>query len=253
MRRRKGWSSPSESVRPVSRAWSRCVLRCSALLGASLLLTVPMKGQTRSSVAVLPFENTGSYGQDKEVFQALELGIAAMLGSALAHHPALQAVEPAKVSQALQAQSASTARRVDASTAGQIGKSLGARYVITGSFADFYGKLRINARLVDAESGEILKVVSNADPKLQNRTELGAIIQDAAERIAAAIKLPPFPQDAAARGRSVPTEAITLFGRGLLYESQGDNAKAGDAYQRALDDFPSYDEARQALQRVRGP
>jgi TolB-like protein len=174
------------------------------------------------------------------------------LASALAHHPALQAVDAAKVSQALQAGSPSSARRVDASTAAQVGKSLGARYAVTGSFADFYGKFRVNARVVDVESGEILTVVSNVDPKLQDRTALGAIIQDAAERIAAAIKLPPFPQDTAARGRSVPTEAITLFGRGLLYESQGEKAKAGDAYQGALNDFPSYEEARQGLQRVRG-
>lgn len=251
MPRRKVWNSSSEKTR-VSRAWSGCRCCCTALLGVGLVLAVPMQGQARPSVAVLPFENTGSYGQDKEVFQALELGIAAMLASTLAHHPGLQAVDPIQVSQALRAQSPPTTRRVDAATAAQAGKSLGARYAITGSFADFYGSFRINARVVDAESGAILKVVSNADPKLQDRAELGAIIQDAAERIAEAIKLPPFPEDAAARGRSLPTEALTLFSRGLLYESQGDKVKAGDAYQRALSDFPTYDEARQGLQRVRG-
>lgn len=202
---------------------------------------------------MLPFENTGSFGQDKEVFQALELGIAAMLASTLAHHPALQAVDPAKVSQTLRPQSPSQGRRIDASTAALVGKSLGARYAISGSFADLYGKFRINARVVDAESGEILKVVSNADPKLQDRTNLGAIIQDVAERIVTAIKLPPFPEDAAARMRSLPSEAITLFGRGLLHESQGEKAKAAEAYQSALDNFPSYEEARERLQGVRGP
>jgi len=221
-------------------------------LGVSALLATPLKSQTRSSVVVLPFENTGSYGQDKEMFQALELGITAMLASALAHHPLLQALDPAKVSQALWSQSSSPGRRIDASTAALVGKFLGAHYAISGSFADFYGKFRINARVVDAESGEILKVVSNADPKLQDRKDLGAIIQDAAERIVTAIKLPPFPEDAAARARSVPSEAITLFGRGLLYESQGEKAKAAEAYQSAVDAFPSYDEARERLERVRG-
>lgn len=233
----------------VSRVRLHRLLPPSALLGVSLLLTPPMEGQTRTSIAVLPFENTGSYGQDKETFQALELGIPATLASALAHHPALEAVDPLKVSRAL---SPSTPRRIDASTAARVGKSVGARYAITGSFADFYGKFRINARVVDGESGEILKVVSNADPQLQDRAALGAIIQDVAERIASAIRLPPFPEGAAVRGRSVPTEAISSFSRGLLFESKGDNAKAGDAYQNALNDFPGYDEARQGLQRVRG-
>ena len=38
--------------------------------------------------AVLPFENTGSYGQDREVFEGLELAFPALLASALDRHPA---------------------------------------------------------------------------------------------------------------------------------------------------------------------
>ena len=37
--------------------------------------------------AVLPFENTGSYGQDREVFEGLELAFPALLASALDRHP----------------------------------------------------------------------------------------------------------------------------------------------------------------------
>ncbi|HEY7635811.1 MAG TPA: hypothetical protein VH763_09720 [Gemmatimonadales bacterium] len=218
-----------------------------------MALAAPLESQARASVAVLPFENTGSYGQDQGAFQALELGIGAMLASALGHHPALEAVDPARMSNALPVQSPSPARRVDASTAARIGKSLGARYAITGNFADFYGKFRLNVRLVEAETGEILKVISNADPKLQDRTALGAIIQDAAEKIATAIKVSPFPENVAARARSIPAEAIALFGRGLLYESQGEKTKAGEAYESAIKEFPGYDEAQQGLQRVRGP
>src|SRR5438876_10806828 len=52
------------------------------------------RGQdTRPGIAVLPFDNSGSYGQDKENFDALHKGIAGMLISELAAKPAARVVE----------------------------------------------------------------------------------------------------------------------------------------------------------------
>ena len=51
-----------------------------------VLVALPVLGaaqDTRPGIAVLPFENGGSYGQDKENFEALEKGIAGMLISEL--------------------------------------------------------------------------------------------------------------------------------------------------------------------------
>ena len=109
----------------------------------------------------------------------------------------------------------------------QVAKAAGARYAVTGSFADFYGKFRINARVVDAETGEILKVVSNDDPKLQDRAQLAAIVQLVGERIVPALGLPPLPADVAARRRAVPTDALTEYSRGLLFEGRGDARQGG--------------------------
>ncbi|HXI20317.1 MAG TPA: hypothetical protein VNH46_04490, partial [Gemmatimonadales bacterium] len=46
------------------------------------------QADTRPGIAVLPFENGGSYGQDKENFDALQRGLAGMLISELAQNPA---------------------------------------------------------------------------------------------------------------------------------------------------------------------
>ena len=59
----------------------------------------------------------------------------------------------------------------------------GARYVVTGNFADFYGKFRIDARVVDVGSGQIIKVVSNSAPELQDRAQMSRIMQDIAAKI----------------------------------------------------------------------
>jgi TolB-like protein len=223
----------------------------SALALATLCATPPAMAQGGSvRFAVLPFENTGSYGQDKEVFEGLELGLAAMIARAIDGQPGADVVQRAQLDEVMRKLDLGPAQRVDAASAAQIGKGTGARYTITGSFADFYGKFRINARLVNAESGEIVKVVSNDDPKLQDRAQLAAIVQAVAEKITSAAGLAPYPSGSAPP--AIPTDAITAYSRGLLHESRGEPAKASEFYQSALTAFPQFGEAREALERVRG-
>jgi TolB-like protein len=218
----------------------------------ALALAAPLAAQEgRTSFALLPFENSGSYGQDKESFSALELGIPAALAASLAEHPGARVVEPAVLRRSLRAKQPDVSQHIDARTAAEVAKEAGARYAVTGSFADFYGKFRINARVIDAQSGEILKVVSNDDRKLQDRAQLGTIVQLVAERIVAAAGLPPLPTGSATRRRALPANALTEYGRGLMFEDQGDRAKAAEAYQRALSAYPDYAEARAGLARVR--
>ena len=219
-------------------------------LVAALAAGQPLAAQSASGFAVLPFENTGSYGQDKEVFEGLELGLPALLASALERHPAADAVSHPALQRAMQKQNLGPAQRIDAGSAAQIGAATGARFAVTGSFADFYGKLRVNARLVDARTGEIVKVVSNEDPKLQDRAQLAAIIQAVAERLVAAGGLQPYPGGSS--GPAIPTDAINAFGRGLLYEGRDDAAKASEFYRSALTAFPGFQEAAAGLARVRG-
>ena len=47
-----------------------------------------------------------------------------------------------------------------------------------------FGKFQLSARLVDTRSGQIVQVVSNDDPRRQDRAALDAIVQQAAEPLA---------------------------------------------------------------------
>jgi TolB-like protein len=203
--------------------------------------------QSTVRIAVLPLENTGSYGQDREVFEAMELGIAAMLASSLDRHPGVDVPDYGRQNEALKAAGVGPRQRLDAATAAQVGKVVGSRYVLTGSFADFYGKFRINARVIDVETGEILDVVSNDDPKLQDRAQLSAIIQRLDDLITKAVSLPPA---LSGKPADIPTDAITSYSRGLLYETRGDRAKAVDYYRRAVTAYPNYPEAQAGLGRL---
>jgi TolB-like protein len=213
----------------------------------------PLQAQKQSAViAVLPFEDRGSYGQDKEVFRALALGIPATLVSELGGHPTLRIVEPSRVTQAFQSQALGPNTRVDAATAAKVGKELGARYAVTGNFADFYGKFHLDARVVDTETGQILRVVSNSDSQLQDRADLYRIIQMVAHRVLAVTSPEALRSTAAeAEGKTIPTEALRQYSLGLLYESRGDPSKAGEHYQRALSAYPGYPDAQERMQRIR--
>src|SRR5213595_3433519 len=97
------------------------------------------RGQdTRPGIAVFPFENGGSYGQDKDNFDALQKGIAGLMISDLAANAAARVVEREELQklideQHLGAAGAGGPGRVDPQTAARIGKLVGARYVVTRS------------------------------------------------------------------------------------------------------------------------
>src|SRR2546425_12579509 len=111
-------------------------------------LQAQARGQdARPGLAVIPFDNGGSYGQDKENFDALQKGIAGMLISELAANPAVRVVDREEIQKLIEEQNLGASGRVDAQTAAKIGKLAGARYVVLGTFIDFYGDFPAAARL----------------------------------------------------------------------------------------------------------
>jgi TolB-like protein len=232
------------------------MLRRTVVSLLTLLLWLPAVARaqdTRPGIAVMPFQNGGSYGQDKENFDALERGIAGMLISELSQNPAARVVERENVQRLLDEQNLGADGRVDAATAAKVGKLVGAKYMVMGTFVDLYGRFRVDARLVDVETSEILKVV-RSDPKLEKREEMFRLLQALAERLMAETKLPPLPSEVskAAKARDVPTEALTYYSRALLYQDRGDTAKATEYFNKAITAFPDYAEAQEGLKKVSG-
>lgn len=204
---------------------------------------------TRPGIAVMPFDNSGSYGQDKENFDALQKGIAGMLISELAANPAARVVERAEIQKLVEEQNLGATGRVDPQTAAKVGKLVGARYVITGAFIDFYGDFRLDARIVNVETSEIVKVESDR----MQRDHLFDIIRNVAARLMKDTNLPPLPKQASDQrmSRQIPTEALTFYSKALLYQDRGQKDRAVEMYQRALAVFPEYAEAQQGLERVK--
>jgi curli biogenesis system outer membrane secretion channel CsgG len=212
-------------------------------------LAMPAAAQdTRPGIAVLPFENGGSYGQDKENFDALQVGMQQMLSTEFAQNPALRVVDRSQIRQLLAEQDLGAQGRVDASTAAKIGKVVGAKWVILGGFIDFYGDFRVDIRIVNVETSEILKTEKARD----KRENLYAMVTSVSNAITRGVNLPALPRQAMEmrENRKVPTEAVTYYSRALLYADRGNKDKAKELFNRAIEVFPDYTEAKEALQQV---
>ena len=204
---------------------------------------------TRPGIAVLPFSNGGSYGQAKEDYDALQRGIAGMMISELARNPAARVVEREQIQQLIGEQNLGAQGRVDSATVARIGKITGARYMVMGTFVDFYGDFRIDVRLVNSETSEIVKTESD---KVQ-RDHLFDLIRTISERLMKDVNLPQLERRASDQrmDRRIPTEALTYYSRALLYQDRGQKDKAVEMYTHALQIFPEYAEAQEGLRRVK--
>jgi TolB-like protein len=222
----------------------RAIVGLIAVVG--LLVPQTLAAQdNRPGLAVLPFENGGSYGQDKEDFDALEIGIQQMLLTEFAVNSGLRVVERQRIKALMQEQDLGTSGRVDQNTAARIGKLVGARYMVLGGFVDFYGDLRIDARVVNVETGEIVK----SERVRNKREQLYDSVVELAQNVSRGLDLPSLSRQARQerQDREVPAGAVRLYVKGLLYQDRGDRERAAELFQQAIAEFPDYTEAKEAL------
>ena len=136
------------------------------ILTAALLFPLtPAVAQQKVTFAVIPFQSQQSFGLDQQSLAALGGGIAQILATELSLSPGGAAAPRNTTTQAITSQQLPRAERIDAETAAKVGAMVGARYVIMGNFVDYYGKFRLNARVVDVTDGKrSSRGISNDDP-----------------------------------------------------------------------------------------
>lgn len=228
----------------------RILLTALLALVAAPAVATAQNVDTRPGLAVFPFTNGGSFGPDREDLAALEVGIQQMLLTELAQNPNLRVVERSQLRAILDEQGLVAAGRVDPRTAAQVGRLVGARYVVTGAFMDVYGTFRLDGRIVDVETGEILKTEEVRD----QRQNIYQLLVDLAGRITQGVSLPPLQVAVAEqrRSREIPVEAVTLFSRAQVFEDGGRHEQAIELYRQIAQRFPEMTEAREALRQLEG-
>jgi TolB-like protein len=230
---------------------SRSMLALLATIGfaAPAIAQQAATPDSRPGVAVFQFENGGSVGmKDPADVAGLQRGFAAMMISELKANDAWRVVEREEIQKLVDEQNLGASGRVDPQTATKIGKVVGARYDVTGTFIYAGGTWRLDIRLINGETSEIMKTESASGPQ----DKLFGLIADVAQRLMKDASLPPLPKDVATQrmSRQVPTEALTFYSRALLYQDRGNKEKAVEMYKQAIAAFPDYTEAQEGLKKI---
>ena len=205
---------------------------------------------TRPTIAILDFDIGATIGQDPDDYQALRRGLAAMTISELAVNPAVRVVERAQIQSILQEQDLAKTDRVDPQTALRVGRLLNAKYMVTGTIYDVRGDFRIDARLFNAETGEVIRT-----QRVQGRLDnVFTLVEMLAQQLMRDANLPPLQRAEADQFRhdnpAPPTQAVMAYSRAVLYADRGDTQRAVEQYRRALQAFPQYTQAKSDCNRL---
>ncbi len=237
----------NSTIVPSHRWTRRRVLAASASLLALLGAPRVWASLGPPGLAVLYFDYTGT---DAEL-GVLRKGLAQMLTSHLRPHAsAYTLVERERLQDLFDELELAADARVDASTAARLGHLLGARYLVLGSFFDLMGTLRIDARLVEVETGRVLGSVGRDGPmddffaiEAALVTDLAALLQTPfSDGATPSAQPPPVPAAApASPRRKVQTATIVTYSKALDAKDQGDVAGATQALQQVVEEAPDFE------------
>ncbi|MFV2007838.1 MAG: FlgO family outer membrane protein [Longimicrobiales bacterium] len=194
------------------------------------------------TVAVLDFTGLmmGQGGNSAPLGKA----VSSMLITELTDRPGLRVIERYRLQDLLTEQKLALSGRVDESTAVQIGKILGAQYVIHGQVTSILDQLRMDMRAIDVETSEVIEA-----QKMTDRTsELLSVVVRMADLFAASLDLEP--PSSRVQMEAIPTGATIEFSRGVDFEDKGDTAKALEHYRNALKIHPNHRAAKSAIARL---
>jgi TolB-like protein len=200
--------------------------------------------QDLPTVAVLDF--TGLMIGEGVNSAPLGKAIAAMLVTELSNREGIRVIERYHLQDLLTEQRLSLSGRVEDDTALEVGLIVGAQYTIYGQVTTLGETTRMDMRVVNVETTEVMEV-----EKLSDQTsELLSMVVRMADMFSEKLQLePPSAREEVAE---IPVQATIAFSRGVDFEDRGETERAIEQYRRALEIFPAHRDAQKALDRLLG-
>ena len=205
--------------------------------------TAPVADAKR--IAILYFDN----GSDNAELSRLRKGLADMLISDLSKIKMLNVIERARLEEILKEQKLNNSKEFDASTASKVGKLLGVQYILTGAFFDIMGSMRMDARIIDVETGKIIKSEGIDGPT----TTFFDLEKKLVVKIAGGLNVDLADANtstASEKQTSLSYETSLLYSDGLNQLDKGEKAKAIETFKKVLQKNPDFVPAKQALNKL---
>lgn len=229
----------------------------------------PHAAPAATTIGVLYFDYAGKNAE----LAPLSKGLAQMLISDLAAVDTIRVVERERLQAVLDEQKLGHGGKIDSHTAARIGKLLGARYLVLGTYFDALGAFRADARLVDVETGQIVKSIG-ANGKAEDFISLEQTLAEGLGKAAAQLP-PPTGAGRKERGgghsagehgvakpsappahkppkppRGLKASTAVTYGKALAAADVGDRKQATTLFKSVLADQPDFELAQRDLDKL---
>jgi hypothetical protein len=176
-----------------------------------------------------------------------------MLITELAQNSELRLINRSHLQQIIEELDLGQTGYVSPETTAAVGRLVQARYMVVGSFVDAAGTMRLDARIDNVETGEIL--VETAAKVQDDRDQLLSLVVDLGVKIVESASLPALPNQVVEERKAVEfpgEEAGMLYSQAILQDTLGNRDEAARILRRVVTEFPEYDGAREMLEQYGG-
>lgn len=200
------------------------------------------------TVAVLYFQNMGN-----PELEPLKVGLTQMLTTDLVGAGGVKVVERTELQSVLDELKLGHSAVVDKDTSAKLGKLLGAEYLVLGSYFSLAGTLRVDARLVKVETGEVVHAYGSNGGTAEFMDIERKVAEQFRARLAqlvpgqGGVGLAPLPSVPAGAGSEKPLEAALAFSDGLVALDQHELPRARASFEAAVAADPRLDDAKAQL------
>jgi len=215
------------------------------------LLLVFVSTTKAKTIAISYFDN--SSGDAK--YNALSKGIADMLITDLSKVKGVNIVEREKLEKLIQEIKLGQSKYFDPATAQKLGKGLGAQNILTGSFYFLDNTLRIDARLIDVETGSIVL----AEQVTGNKNDFFALHRQLATLLSKNLNVPYNPDLSGLykSNEKVEFAAVVNYSNAIELQDQGMAEDAKVLLEKTVETYPKFhfalnklDELKEWLKKV---
>jgi TolB-like protein len=210
-------------------------------MGSVALAGVAQAAAGKPTLAILLFDYNGK----DAALEPLRDGLAQMLISDFSATPQVRVVERARLKALLEEQKLGQSGKVDPATAARVGKLLGARFLVLGSFFDLKTALRIDARVVEVETGRIIKSVGATGAA----DDFWTLEQSLAQKLAGALKeaMPELAEPPRPASGKVKSKTIATYGKALAAMDGGKKTEARTLLKQVVTEAPEFSLAKTEL------
>ena len=215
------------------------------LKGKNALLCSDQSKPGVKTIAIMEFDNF-SVGKYQQELGYLSKGLADFFEHDFAKISDLKVIERDKIDFVLKELELQKSDKVDQSTVVQVGKILGAQYMVFGSITQLDEKnTRMIVRAVKVETSEIVASVDK-----EGRPEYSKLEKELVEELAKKLDFQVNDQtkNLILEGGSVSTDAVTLYSQGLAFMDKYDYKAAYQYFKRAYELDNKFVEARRKME-----